>query len=226
MTILILASLAFMAAHAVPSTRLRPHLVSALGGRGYRAAFSLVSLVLLALMVHAYNNALPAPPLWVVGAPLRVVIALLMLVPFWLALAAGTEPNPAAIGGENVLEISAVPRGVFTLTRHPMMVAVALWAALHLIANTDLPSLIFFGSLIATALGGAWAQDRRKEREIGAAWRRYLVQTSLMPLRAIAEGRTRFDSADLTWWRLALALALWLAVLTFHGDIFAVPALV
>ncbi|NND49395.1 MAG: NnrU family protein [Rhizobiales bacterium] len=223
---LILASLAFMLVHLVPMTGLRPWLFKNIGEKAYLAVFSLVSIVLLVLMVRAYGNAAPGEPLWIAGAVLSVILALLMLAAFWLLVAANTERNPAAVGGGAVLEKSAVPHGVFTITRHPLMIAIALWAFLHLIANAELPSLVFFGSLIVTALGGSWAQDWRKEREIGVAWRRYRSHTSFMPFRAILEGRTRLDASDITWWRAALAVVLWLIFLVGHGPLFGVPALV
>ena len=226
MTVLILASLAFMLVHLVPMTGLRPWLIKRIGERVYLAGFSLVSIVLLVLMARAYGSATPGTPLWIAGMMLNSMIALLMLVPFWLVVAANTARNPAAVGGGAVLEKSAVPHGVFTITRHPLMVGIALWGFLHLVANADAPSLTLFGSLIVTALAGSWAQDLRKEREIGVAWRRYCGQTSFMPFRAILEGRTRLETGDITWWRAALTVALWLIFLLGHGHIFGVPALV
>jgi uncharacterized membrane protein len=52
-------------------------------------------------------------------------------------------------------------RGVLRITRHPVMWGVGLWAAVHLVANGDLASLLFFGGFLLTALGGAWHLDRR-----------------------------------------------------------------
>jgi uncharacterized membrane protein len=226
MTILILASLGFVAIHVLPATRLRPRLIALVGRNGYLGGFSLASIVMLIVMVVGYNQAPAGAPLWATGAVLRWLVAALMLVPFWLLVAANSEPNPSAVGGETALETSAAPHGVFTITRHPLMIAIALWAALHLIANPDLPSAIFFGSLVTTALGGARLQDWRKDSEIGAAWRRYRGQTSFMPFAAITQGRTRLDTDDVTWWRLAITLGLWLGMLVFHGPVIGVPALV
>ena len=225
MTSLILASLAFMLVHLVPVTALRPWLLKKIGEKAYLALFSLVSLALLVLMARAYGDTQAAAPLWVAGMALDVIIAFLMLIAFWLLVAANTERNPAAVGGGAVLEQSAVPHGVFTITRHPLMVGIALWAILHLIANPDLASLVLFGSLTITAIAGSLAQDLRKEREIGVAWRRYRSHTSFMPFLAVLEGRTRLDAGDVTWWRVALATALWLIFLAGHGAIFGVPAL-
>lgn len=223
--VLILAAVAFMLVHALPATGLRPWLIRRIGTPGYLAGFSILSIGLLVVMALAYREAAPASPLWIAGPSLRIIIALFMLVAFWLAVAANSQRNPAAVGGGATLEESAAPRGVFTVTRHPLLVAIVLWGILHLIANADIPSLILFGSFIVTSIAGAAAQDRRKEQEIGAAWRRYVAQTSRMPFAAIVERRTRFDHSDITWWRVAITLALWLAFLIGHGDIFGVPVL-
>lgn len=200
-------------------------MIGRIGMRGYLAVFSLVSIVLMAAMVWAYGSAPARSSLWLAGAPLRLVIAIAMLVPFWLAVMGVSVRNPAAVGGDAVLETSAVPHGVFTVTRHPLMVAIAIWAGLHLIANPDLPSLAFFGTLAVTAVTGTRLQDRRKESEIGTAWRRYMAQTSIMPMRAVIEGRTRLDLAGLDLWRTIAALVAWAIVLNLHGDLFGVPAL-
>ena len=226
MTALIFASLAFMLVHLVPATGLRPWILKRIGEKAYLALFSLVSLLLLVVMARAYGGAAPAVPLWATGLALDVIIAAMMLGAFWLLVAANTERNPAAVGGGAVLEQSAVPHGVFTITRHPLMVSIAVWAVLHLLANPDLPSLVLFGSLAITALAGSFAQDLRKEREIGVAWRRYRSHTSFMPFLAVAEGRTRLDVGDVTWWRAALAVALWLIFLAGHAAMFGAPALI
>jgi uncharacterized membrane protein len=47
------------------------------------------------------------------------------------------------------------------LLRHPMLVAVKLWALAHLLANGDLGSIILFGSLLAWAVWDRIAVKRR-----------------------------------------------------------------
>ncbi len=93
-----------MPVHLVRMTGLRPWLFKNIGEKAYLAVFSFVSIVLLVLMVRAYGNAAPGEPPWIAGAVLSVILALLMLAAFWLLVAADTERNPAAVGGEAVLE--------------------------------------------------------------------------------------------------------------------------
>ncbi len=62
-------------------------------------------------------------------------------------------PNPSATGMTGVLDRLEPARGVLRITRHPVMWGVGLWAAVHLVANGDLASLLFFGGFLLTALG-------------------------------------------------------------------------
>ncbi len=50
------------------------------------------------------------------------------------------------------LAAAYVPSRIHTMLRHPMLVAIKLWALAHLLANGDLGSLILFGSFLAFAV--------------------------------------------------------------------------
>ena len=77
-------------------------------------------------------------------------------------------PNPSATGMTGVLDRLEPARGVLRITRHPVMWGVGLWAAVHLVANGDLASLLFFGGFLLNALGRGLASrpaaggDRRR----------------------------------------------------------------
>ena len=226
MTVLVLGSLAFIIVHAVPATGLRGMLIGLIGQKGYLGLFSFSSMASVVVMAMGFGDAATQDTAWIASSGLRWTIAVLMIVPFWLAVAANTQRNAAALGGEKVLGSGHAARGVFTVTRHPLMVAIATWSALHLAANPDLPSLVLFGTFLGVALVGAMVQDRRKVRELGGAWQAYLAVTSFVPFGAILAGRTRFDTSDITWWRLLLAIGAWLMVLVGHGAVIGMPAVI
>jgi hypothetical protein len=51
-----------------------------------------------------------------------------------------------------LLVAAYVPSRIRTAVRHPMLVAVALWAFGHLLANGDLASAVLFGTFLAYAV--------------------------------------------------------------------------
>ena len=50
------------------------------------------------------------------------------------------------------------------VTRHPFLIGVGLWAVLHLVANGDVASFIFFGAFAVTALAGTVSIDAKRRR--------------------------------------------------------------
>jgi uncharacterized membrane protein len=54
-----------------------------------------------------------------------------------------------------------MPTNLKRFTRHPMLWGVTIWAAVHLLANGDLASLILFGSFGAFSLFDMWSANRR-----------------------------------------------------------------
>jgi uncharacterized membrane protein len=216
------AALLFVGSHfLVSSTGARPWLVARLGQRLYLGLYSLVAILLFAGFSWHYGAApfvaVWSPPSWFALVPLAVV-------PFALILLVGgvSAPNPTAVLGPR--QAADDPRGVFALTRHPVMWAIGLWALSHLAANGDGASMIFFGSLAFLALGGTLAIERRKR----AAWEpkqwdAFAAATSNLPLVAIMEGRARFTVADLGWWRIALAVLIYALLIGAHPHVIGVP---
>jgi len=139
MLVLVIGLVVFFAIHFVPSnTELRDGLVSRFGELGYKAIFSILSLIGVLLIVLGFaklqlhpgkNLQLWIPPLWT-----RHVAVALML-PAMIALVA-----------------AYVPSRIHTALKHPMLVAIKLWALAHLLANGDLGSLVLFGSFLAFAV--------------------------------------------------------------------------
>ena len=176
------------------STPVRKPLVEAIGEKAYLGAYSAVSFVTLGWMAWAYAAA-PYVPLWQVPG---VKLWPLVVMPFALVLvAAGVmTKNPSAVGQAGSLKAEEPARGILRVTRHPVMWAIALWAAVHLVARGDAASLVFFGSFLALALAGTRLIDARKADSLGEGWARFAAVTSNVPFTAIVEGRNRFSIAE------------------------------
>ena len=221
---LALAAIAFVAAHLlISSTGLRPILVSRIGERAYAGLFSAQAFALIAWMAVAFRAAPRDRFLWALPGDTYLVLALMPVI-LILAIGGFTAPNPSA-----VLQPSPGaawrPKGILTVTRHPVMWAFGLWALPHVLANGDLAGLIFFGAFAALALLGTLAIEAKKRRNWPAeSWQFFAAATSNLPFLAIAQGRTRFDWRGLGWKNPAITLALYVAIVFwFHPQVIGAP---
>ena len=203
----------------VAGTGLRAAIVGALGARTYLGLFAALFLASFVWLILAYRDA-PVALVWYLP---QLAWVALVLMPFALlgALAAyTTRPALAAAGAGAAAEGEARAVGIFAVTRHPFLWSVALWAGAHLLVRGDVASLIFFGSFLALGLMGALRADAKKRTADAEAWRRLAAATSNVPFAAIVEGRARLSLAELGWWRLSLAAALYVGLLLVHGRVF------
>ena len=182
---LFLAALAtFMLSHMIPARpAVRGWLIGTLGRRGYFAAYSLISLAVLGWLIVAAANApyvevIPPLPL------LRWVPVLIMPVVCWLAIAGLAIQNPFSFGGLGQKSFDPENPGILRATRHPILVALMLWAVAHLLANGSLSHVILFGLFAGFALMGMALIDRRNARLMGSEWHRLTRNTARLSLRA------------------------------------------
>ena len=133
MTMLVVATLVFLATHFVTSTPLRAALVNAMGEWPYRGLYSLVAFVTLGWMIWAYAKAPPE----VLFSGWRNVAYVAMPLAFIL-IACGYWRNPTMVGADKLLKSDDPARGMIRITRHPIMWGVILWAAAHIAARGDL----------------------------------------------------------------------------------------
>ncbi|BBA34563.1 uncharacterized protein sS8_2615 [Methylocaldum marinum] len=222
---LTLAALFFVGIHfLIAGSRGRDRLIAKYGERMYRGGFSILSLAGLFWLIYAYRHA-PYLETWGQLAWFKPVAALLMLIAFILAVTGITTPSPTAVNGESLLSEAEPAQGILRITRHPFLWGIALWAVTHLIANGDVAALVLFGSLLLLALGGTRSIDAKRRRHLGEQWTKFAAATSNMPFKAIREGRNQLKIAEIGWWRIALAVALYLALLHFHAKLFGVSPL-
>jgi len=225
MTPLVLATLFFLGIHVlIAGTRLRDRLVASVGERGFLGLFSLLSLAGMAWLCVAYARA-PHVPLWGPLGWLAPAAAVLVLIAFVFVGVGLTTPSPTVVGGEALVDADEPARGILRVTRHPFLWGVALWAAVHLVVNGDLAGTVLFGGLLVLALVGPSSIDRKRERRLGPRWERFAAHTSNVPFAAILQGRNELRLAELGWWRIAVAVALYAVFLASHRWLFGVAPL-
>lgn len=212
---LVLATAAFLLTHFVTSTPLRAQLIARLGQRAYLGVYVVVAFITLGWMIVAYRHA-PRELLWLGWRHVP-----LLVMPFALILlVAGTRtPNPTAVMQESQLRSPEPARGVLRITRHPLMWAIALWAAAHILARGDTKSVIFFGGLLLLALLGTVLIDRHKAA-LGADWQRFAAVTSNVPFVAVAQGRNRFAPREIGYRAPLFGLVLFALIFILHAFLF------
>ncbi|MEB3265290.1 MAG: NnrU family protein [Cyanobacteriota bacterium] len=104
----------------------------------------------------------------------------------------------------NLLEIPALVRpqvrlyasGIMRISRHPQAVGQILWCATHLLwIGSSFMVATCFG-LIAHHLFAIWNGDRRLRHRFGAAFEEWRASTSVIPFRAVLEGRQALVVAE------------------------------
>ena len=213
---LLAAGVLFVAAHlGVSSTPLRAALVRGIGDRAYLGLYSLLAVATLVWLIFAYNHASHAQFLWSPTPALRDVPFVAMPFAFALLLGGFMTRNPTAVGQEKTIKQVGEGAGALRITRHPFQWSVVLWALAHVIANGDVASLLFFGSLGTLSLWGTFLMDAKKARTMGADWTEFARTTSNVPFAAIAQGRNRFVARELVAPLLA-GVVLYVIVLWGH----------
>ncbi len=134
MNLLAIGILIFFLVHIIPTMPVvRQRLAARMGAGPYKLVFSLTSAVGLGLIIYGFSTAPRLPgydmPAWGIWLPVLV-----MPVAFILLVAA------------------YVPCNIKRWTRHPMTLAVLLWAGAHLVASPWAASGLLFGSFALYAV--------------------------------------------------------------------------
>jgi uncharacterized membrane protein len=184
------ASIAFVGAHFVLSHPLRKPIVDAVGSAAFLGIYSAVAAVTLGWMTLAYRAAPAGAPLWLVGDGLWAAATVVMLLASIL-LMGSIVGNPALPNRGSPVQVPGEARGVYAVTRHPMMWAFALRGLCHIAVYPVAPNVIIASAIIVLALVGAALQDRKKEALQPDAWPVWERRTSYWPFAAIVSGRAR-----------------------------------
>lgn len=175
----VLALLVFFASHAIPvRPPVRPWLVARFGQRSYILGYSVLSIAVLVWLFIAaarapYVEVIPPVPV------LRWFPVLVMPFVCVLAVAGLRSVNPLSFGGMGRGAFDPARPGVLAVSRHPILLAAALWTCVHVLVNGDLAHVILFGLMGGFGVIGIRIIDQRKRREMGPQWEQTAARTAL-----------------------------------------------
>jgi uncharacterized membrane protein len=147
--VLILGLIVLLGVHVFVTFRdARAGMIEQLGQNGYRALFSIVAIVGLALIIWGYGayRAHEWVQIWAPPAFMRHITVGLMLFAVIFITAA------------------FIPSHVKAWLHHPMLASIKTWALAHLLSNGDLGSIILFGAFLAWGVYARIAAKRRGDR--------------------------------------------------------------
>ena len=209
------ASLAFVGTHFALSHPLRAPLVARIGEKGFLLLYSLVAFATLGWMILAFRAA-PSADLPGSG-DIGWIVATALTLPALVLFLGSLRGNPAFPGVKVHPEGAGhAPRGVFVVTRHPMMWGFALWALSHILLWWSLRTLIVAATILFLALVGAHLQDRKKAALLGTRWSDWAARTSYWPRWS------KLSGAGTVLWLVSLAL--WLLATWAHIPAAGIPA--
>ena len=183
MTHLELAAASFVGTHFLLSHPLRRPLVRLAGERGFLGLYSLVAFATFGWMVWALGKVGPETPKWQATEWMVAAASLLSWIGAILFVGSFAR-NPALPHPEARPRDFGEPKGVFRVTRHPMMWGFGLWALAHALVNPTPSGLVLAEAIFVLAIVGAALQDFKKRRIVGGAWRQWEGRTSFFPFLA------------------------------------------
>lgn len=193
MEMLFLTLAVFVAFHVIPAFGpVRRALVEAFGKAPYIVGYSMISLGLIGWVGIAYVEA-DFIELWPQWPWTRWVPVVVMAPVSILLVGALTHANPLSVGVRGARFNPDKP-GIVSVTRHPLMWALVLWAFAHMFPNGDAASVTMFGFFAALGLLGPLSLDAKAKRQLGPErWGEWAGATSSVPFWAAVTGRGKID---------------------------------
>jgi uncharacterized membrane protein len=211
MTQLIIALAAFVGTHFAMSHPLRAPLAARLGEQGFQLGYTLVSFATLGWAVLAFRAAPVGTFAWPVGDGLWLASTLIMLLASILLMGSFIR-NPAMPMPGAAAAAAAAPKGVFAITRHPMMWSFALWSLAHALVWPQPSVLVLCAGIALLALVGSAGQDAKKARLQPEFWPAWRAKTGFVPFTGPAGLRAMWPG----WGVLLGGVVLWLVATWLH----------
>lgn len=214
----VLAMAAFLGSHFIPRLGgLRDRAMAGLGRRLYFSLYGLVSLLILAWVISAAGRA-PYVELWPQAGWTRWAPNLAMPPAFVLAAMGIGLRQPHTLGAARV-PFDPGAAGFAAVSRHPLLLALALWSAAHLLPNGDLAHVILFGSFALVSLAAIALFDAKARRAEGDA---FFARTAILSLRPLFRPGWWRGQARSLGARAGLGLLAWAGLLHLHQILFGV----
>ncbi len=204
----------FFLSHSIPvRPQVKSRITAKIGAIGFTALYSLLSIAVLTWIISAAGRA-PYIELWA-WAPWQnhIPLAGMALACIIVAMAFG-QPNPLSFGGWNNDRFDPQNAGIIGWLHHPLLAALFIWSATHLIPNGNLAHVIVFGLFAGFSLLGTRIINKRAKRILGMARWQALSKTK----RQITITRRGLA-------RISLGLAVYLAILLSHATVIGVSPL-
>ena len=154
MVALIVGLVLFLGIHSVEivAPGFRNRQVARRGEGPWKALYSLISIAGFALLIYGYGESRHAPVTLYQPPIFLRHLALLLMVPVFPLLLA-----------------TYLPGRIRRAAKHPMLLAVKLWAFAHLLANGSLADVLLFGGFLAWAVADRISVKRRTPADAHAA---------------------------------------------------------
>ncbi len=210
----------FVASHFLPRLgQLRERLIARVGRRVYFSVYGFLSLALLAWLIVAAGRA-PYVPLWPQTEWTRWVPNILMPLAAVLAACGIGVATPFTLGGRRGTGFDPSAAGFADICRHPLLMALGLWALAHLVPNGDLAHVVLFGGFAAMAFGAMPLFDMRARRALGAEVAGlYFRRTSLLSLKPLTDSHWRRAMGRSLAGRALVGLAIWAVAFHLHAPV-------
>lgn len=225
MTMLATAAAVFVLMHLlIAGTPVRDRITTAIGEGAYLGLFSVASIAALTWLIIAFAHARGAPGdtvFWTITPATRHPAIGLVLISFLFMVPGLLTNSPTRVAGGGQVDKPSAVTGMTRITRHPFLWGAAIWALAHLIANGTLSAIFLFGSILVLGITGPLSIDAKRKRALGQRYEAFMVQTSNIPFAAIVQGRQKLKIGEI-WWRLIVALVLFVLTLWAHPKLFGV----
>ncbi|ATG37127.1 putative nnrU protein [Phaeobacter piscinae] len=220
-----LAMMVFTVSHFLPRLAdLRGRLIASLGRKIYFSVYGLLSLVLFGWVIVAAAQA-PYVELWPPLDWARWAPMLAMPVVFVLAVWGLGVDTPYTLGGKRTADPTQGDPGRAALSRHPLLLALALWSLSHLLANGDLAHAIVFGGSLFLASAAILLFDAKATTALCQAAATYFAHTALFSLKPIGDPNWRRHHLRGLCLRTGIGLLLWVSALHLHEQVIGVSPL-
>lgn len=217
---LVIAALwiAFAGSHMTLSSRsYRPRIVAALGDeRRFQGLYSLIALATFVPLVAIYFRHKHAGPYLFTLADhvpgLRGLMFIGMGAAFALLVAGLARPSPAS-----VVPGTTQVRGIYHVSRHPVLMSFALYGLLHLcVVSVNATELAFFAGFPLFVAVGARHQDQRK-LAANPEFKRFYDATPFVPFSRPAGVVAALREQPVP---IAIGIALTVVIRWFHPSLF------